>query len=514
MVKAGESTSPIVNGGPGYRKHNGFLNQSRHQNTSSSSSDRVMEFRIPVKCRTILIAVNTVLFVLLVTRYKVEQPRMVAFSDRLKSPEKIHTQEEKEILIRNSSLEYWNRNMLHYHNRLLQCASLDITTEKELSDVRERTKEVFTPRNITFLEQYRNPCWFEEQNSPILHLKANGFFFQLLLMQVRRREIDTLQISWYERYLDGERQRLRCLPYFYLAGVTKCGTSDLFDKLLLHPYVKASLVGKEAQWWNRRALGMWTYPQTHFSMDEYIGLFDKVAVDIQNTQLRNYHPVITGDGSPSTLWNMDRWMLYPGNENSTEPQIMVANLIHSFTPQARIIIMLRNPVDRLYSHYFHNLRRAEMEGSKGDFHDIVTRDMARLEQCMLQRSTRECVYNPCINGDVDYDRVTLRAGLYHVFINDWLQVFPKRQVKIVRFEDYKADGALVINEVLGFLGVGRLPNTIGLEAFEAPVRNQRDKLYMGIGDMLPATRRLLEEFYAPSNRELVTLLNDTRFDWN
>ena len=52
------------------------------------------------------------------------------------------------------------------------------------------------------------------------------------------------------------------------------------------------------------------------------------------------------DGSPSTLWNLNHWMLYPGNYLSSEPQITAADIIHDVTPQAKIVAIVRNPVDR------------------------------------------------------------------------------------------------------------------------------------------------------------------------
>ena len=35
--------------------------------------------------------------------------------------------------------------------------------------------------------------------------------------------------------------KLQCLPYFYLAGIPKCGTTDLYDRISLHPQVNVCL---------------------------------------------------------------------------------------------------------------------------------------------------------------------------------------------------------------------------------------------------------------------------------
>ena len=43
----------------------------------------------------------------------------------------------------------------------------------------------------------------------------------------------------------------RCHPYFLVAGFTKCGTTDLYEVLSLHPQVSPANI-KEPFWWNRQ----------------------------------------------------------------------------------------------------------------------------------------------------------------------------------------------------------------------------------------------------------------------
>ena len=51
-----------------------------------------------------------------------------------------------------------------------------------------------------------------------------------------------------------ENNTLRCLPYFLIAGVKKCGTTEIWSHLLRHPGVVAPGF-KEAQWFARRRFG-------------------------------------------------------------------------------------------------------------------------------------------------------------------------------------------------------------------------------------------------------------------
>nr|XP_054773470.1 uncharacterized protein LOC129281570 [Lytechinus pictus] len=43
---------------------------------------------------------------------------------------------------------------------------------------------------------------------------------------------------------------LRCLPHFYIIGVAKCGTTELWEKLEMHPQLSVSGIEKEADWWS------------------------------------------------------------------------------------------------------------------------------------------------------------------------------------------------------------------------------------------------------------------------
>ncbi len=45
--------------------------------------------------------------------------------------------------------------------------------------------------------------------------------------------------------------------------------------------------------------------------------------------------------------------------------------------------------------------------------------------------------------------------MYVVQIKDWLKVFPRHQFKIIRFEDYRSNRPLWVDEVVDFLGLGR-----------------------------------------------------------
>ena len=59
-----------------------------------------------------------------------------------------------------------------------------------------------------------------------------------------------LNPCWYDSPSSADRT-LKCLPYYFLAGFAKCGTSDLYHKMGIHPQIRLTKP-KEHHWWNTR----------------------------------------------------------------------------------------------------------------------------------------------------------------------------------------------------------------------------------------------------------------------
>ena len=61
--------------------------------------------------------------------------------------------------------------------------------------------------------------------------------------------------------------------------------------------------------------------------------------------------MVTGDASPSYLWDFDGWRKNPINDGLDEPRFTIADDIHQINPDAKLIIMLRDPADRYFIKY-------------------------------------------------------------------------------------------------------------------------------------------------------------------
>jgi hypothetical protein len=63
-------------------------------------------------------------------------------------------------------------------------------------------------------------------------------------------------------------------------------------------------------------------------------------------ELNNVSTYITEDASSTKIFYMDNWREIPGHEGLDEPKYTVAMTLKALIPQAKIIIIMRNPVDR------------------------------------------------------------------------------------------------------------------------------------------------------------------------
>lgn len=106
-----------------------------------------------------------------------------------------------------------------------------------------------------FMPGIKSPCWYEEFSS---ELSADLYKRNLFTQRSKsfKTVCDRLRTNFQQHlhHRDGKPFRLRCLPFFYIIGQPKCGTTDLFHRLLLHPEVKFNTM-KEPHWWTRKRFG-------------------------------------------------------------------------------------------------------------------------------------------------------------------------------------------------------------------------------------------------------------------
>ncbi|XP_067667277.1 carbohydrate sulfotransferase 15-like [Haliotis asinina] len=336
------------------------------------------------------------------------------------------------------------------------------------------------------LSEFTNPCWWV-YNVPQNHCLWGMDQSRKSLAEIaRRRKRENKKV-------------LRCLPYFYIIGQGKSGTTDLFNRLTKHPNVAPHAM-KETQWVCRIRLR-----ESCSSFDSYLTLLQKSANFMQRNHNQNtVSPYMAGDATPGYFSYIDFWDMLPGNEGCTEPCVTNADIIHHMNPHAKIILSLRNPADRLYSYYFFKSSILGRMVSKQDFHDLVSREIWKFNKCLVSQSLRGCCYNYTI-ADSLTEELDLRRGIYHVFLLDWMKVFPRNQIYVQTFEDYANNETKHLSEIFRFLKLKSLSDA-ALNNITALGHGFPRKYGLSVGDMLAETHVILDKFYKPHNDHLSKLM--------
>ncbi|XP_074531135.1 carbohydrate sulfotransferase 15-like [Halichoeres trimaculatus] len=386
-------------------------------------------------------------------------------------------------------------------------------------DVTETDSHLFSVIPHYFLPGIKSPCWYEEFSGGLIE-RTDPYRRNLYTLRSKsfKTSCDHLRTNFQQhlQHRDGKLFRLRCLPYFYIIGQPKCGTTDLFHRLLLHPEVKFNSM-KEPHWWTRKRFGYIRFKdgfQESFPVEDYLDLFDLAAQKIQeviNGNSSGDHRAlqfITGEASASTMWDNQAWSYLYRVREEEEPPFLAQDFIHTVQPDAKIIIMLRDPGERLYSDYLY-FKIANK--SAEDFHQKVMDSIQLFHSCLSERSLRSCVYNTSLSNAMP---VRLNLGMYIIFLLDWLTVFKREQIHVLRLEDYAANLKVTIRTVFDFLSVGPLPEHVEAALTKRPMSNARRAADRNLGPMLPATRDLLREFHQPFNQKLASVLDNKAFLWS
>jgi hypothetical protein len=258
----------------------------------------------------------------------------------------------------------------------------------------------------------------------------------------------------------------RVLPDFLIIGAQKCGTTSLYAQLTEHPCVLPALT-KEVHYFDRSRGRPLSWYRAHFPLQTST---ERDAGDLE-------HAARTGEASPYYLFD-------PG----------CAALIHGALPGAKLIVLLRNPADRAYSHFQHARRRG---WEPLDFEAALDAEPGRLATEARERAA-DTVFQGTAHRRFSY----ATRGLYADQLARYFEYFPRSSVLVLESEMYAREPGRVLSEVLAFLD---------LEPFE-PARHEQLHRF-GYEPQPAHTRDRLLEHFAPHNERLFALL-DRRYDWD
>lgn len=239
-------------------------------------------------------------------------------------------------------------------------------------------------------------------------------------------------------------------PDFIIIGAQKCGTSSMFRHLRKHPDIHLPQK-KELDFFDENfAMGHHWYLK-HFNKKSFPEQF------------------CSGEASPYYFFHP----LVPGRVFESYPAI-------------KLILLLRNPVNRSYSQYQHMKRKGRISLS---FEHCI-----RLEEEILS-GRKEFFFSDENHSDLMYRRFSFLArSRYAEQLAEWLIFFSREQLLIIKSEDYFTKTEGLLNDVFHFLEL-------------APCEILLDKEHKGADypPMKPETREQLTMYFEPYNQQLYEL---------
>jgi hypothetical protein len=251
----------------------------------------------------------------------------------------------------------------------------------------------------------------------------------------------------------------RTLPGFLILGAQKAGTTALYAYLRRHPAVMGPS-WKEVSFFDRHFVRGPTWYRGQFP--------NSVRVELLRRRL-GVEP-LSGEATPSYLFH------------PLAPERVAALL-----PGVRLIALLRNPIDRTYSGYQHEvaLRRERLS-----FEEALEREESR-----TAGEVEKLVADPRYFSYAWWNYTYRARSLYAEQLERWFAVFPRERLLILQTEELGADPAAAYGRVLDFLGLP--PHRLG----SYPRIYDRD-----YAPMRPETRKRLAEEFAEPNARLYELI--------
>ncbi|HJK95666.1 MAG TPA: sulfotransferase [Polyangiaceae bacterium LLY-WYZ-14_1] len=284
--------------------------------------------------------------------------------------------------------------------------------------------------------------------------RAQAWFDARLRRELRAAARDVYLVPRRVAARRGERMR----PTFLILGAQKAGTTSLFRYLAQHPRVVEPIV-KEVHFFDA---------SFHKGLDWYLAHFPRDPADGRT---------ITGEGSPYYLYHPH-----------------CADRIAETFPEARLLVLLRNPIDRAVSHHGHERRQG---GERRPMQQAFDEERARVPGAEATLAA-----HPRRDSRAHRRESYLSRGIYAPQLERYLARFPREQLLVQRYDRFFAEPGPHFARVLEHLGLGPV---------EVPFERH------GGGDRRPSDqgfdRAALAAFFRPHNERLSELLGEDFTDW-
>lgn len=237
-------------------------------------------------------------------------------------------------------------------------------------------------------------------------------------------------------------------PDFMIIGAAKCGTTSLYKYLAEHPLLIPSL-GKEVNFFSIKKKYL-------YGVDWYRKQFPARTNPLE----------LIYEASPGYILNPD-----------------APERVYKHFPKTKIIMLLREPVARIWSEYKYFTRIGREDRS---FRQVLKEEFADLDKRIVK---------PMANGQKEY----LVRGIYLPQIKRWRKYFPKEQILIVPASDLFDRSEETVNKIFKF---------IGMKEFSLKEYPQNEPEGIVHPDLDEDLHTFLKNLYAPYNEELIQYMRE------
>ena len=373
------------------------------------------------------------------------------------------------------------------------------------------TLRTVIPPPSEFEPGYRNPCWHMNVYIPQKVKKMLWFKGSSLTDNEASYAMSQLFMVKDKEGKAKVPKTLLCIPKIFFIGFPKSGSSQLFQMMKRNPQIVSGL-NKEPHWWTRFPFNA-KFPHNTLAIFRYLMHYQDASHYISTNP-----QALAVDASQSTIWDT----------REIKNLCIMPSLVHSIIPNAKYIVIMRDPVDRLYSDFTYLCEKRwealklkaipdyYLQSGADLFHQTAELEIREFNECLQENRLELCAHRALYGREAVTDnvcgRVRLGISLYHIHVSRWLKVIPRDQFLFLRTEDLAADPYKLLTRVWDFLGVrSQTPEEL-VDILNAQT-NYSPVAHMKALQLRPDTRNMLEDFYSKHNAKLARILSDESFTW-
>ena len=301
---------------------------------------------------------------------------------------------------------------------------------------------------------------------------------------IEHPELNPYKFTW-DRFFRKITSSFRMLPSFLILGGSRSGNTSLFAYLTEHPNIMPGSL-KAFFFFQNITNNTTSFYRSQFPIKR------KNLITCDSTSSYFVHPLIPAR-------------------------------VHKLLPSAKLIVVLRNPVERAYSefHYTVTLGSELTE----NFEDVIKSELKRIE--IGNKKPELKIENTNYNH---FAFSHLRDGLYVQHLERWLKFFPNEQLLVLHTKDLSTNFDNTLAKTFEFLNLPKyqIENRIEKNKIDKirPLAGHEQNVYKNIDsktrtlfnvqnypEMKPETKKFLQDFFRPHNEKLFKMIGK-RFDWN